>query len=81
MPSPAQRRVLVELCRPLRDGLAAPASTDEIASALNIAESSVKTHLKNLYALYGMGSVGGGRKRVELARLVLDEGIVRRGDL
>lgn len=80
-PTPAQRRVLVELCRPRRDGPAAPASTAQIAAALVVDESTVKTHLKALYALFDLGEVPRGQKRAQLMETALIQGYIRPEEL
>jgi pSer/pThr/pTyr-binding forkhead associated (FHA) protein len=47
--SPAQRRVLIELCRPLRDTpYAVPATNKAIAAELSLGVDAVKTHLRRL---------------------------------
>jgi hypothetical protein len=47
--SPAQRRVLIELCRPLRDApYAVPATNKAIAAELSLGVDAVKTHLRRL---------------------------------
>lgn len=80
---PAQRRVLVALCRPLRDGdpLAAPASNAEIAAELVISVDAVRTHLKALYRAFELQPVPQPNKRATLARKALLTGVVRTSDL
>ena len=47
-----QRRVLVALCRPLRDGgsFSTPASNQQIADELHLSLDTVKTNLRTLFA-------------------------------
>ncbi len=47
-----QQRVLVALCRPLREGasFATPASNQQIADELHLSLDTVKTHLRTLFA-------------------------------
>lgn len=80
-PSPAQQKVLIELCRPMRDGFAAATSTREISRRLDLSEATVKSHLKELFSLFGVTDVEQGRKRTELARLAIEEGVVSRSEL
>jgi DNA-binding CsgD family transcriptional regulator len=75
--SPAQQRVLSALCRPLAAGaFAAPASNREIADALVISVDTVKSHLHDLFALFGVADMPQNRKRAELARRALERGAV-----
>ena len=53
--TPAQRRVLVALCRPLREtGVAAPASNREIADELVLSVDTVKGTLSALFERFGL---------------------------
>ena len=81
--SPAQRRVLVALCRPFRDAspYAAPPSNGEIAAALHLSQDAVKTHLRMLFDRLGIEELPHNRKRVRLVEVALDSGIVQRGEL
>jgi DNA-binding MarR family transcriptional regulator len=78
--TPAQRRVLVALCRPvLEDG--APASNREIADELVLAIDTVKGSLSRLFEGFGIGSeVPQNQKRALLARRALQAGVVRAED-
>ena len=53
--SETQRRVLVALCRPFRDGsaFATPATNQEIAAEVFLGVDAVKTHLRALFAKFG----------------------------
>ena len=53
--SPAQRRVLVALCRPYKDGadFATPATNSEIGAELHLSVDAVKTHLRALFEKFG----------------------------
>ena len=78
----AQRRVLIEVCRPLAaSSYAAPASTRQIAEALVISPETVKTHLRALFDAFGVEAMAQNQKRAELARRALESGIVGRADL
>jgi len=75
--TPAQRRVLVALCRPLA-AHGAVASNREIAAELVIALDTVKGTLSRLFEVFGIGAdVPQNQKRALLARRALQAGIVR----
>jgi pSer/pThr/pTyr-binding forkhead associated (FHA) protein len=79
--TPAQRRVLVALCRPLpEDG--APASNRAIAEELVVALDTVKSTLTRLFEVFGVGDdVPQNAKRAMLARRALQLGVVHPDDL
>ncbi|HEX4109804.1 MAG TPA: FHA domain-containing protein [Solirubrobacteraceae bacterium] len=80
----AQRRVLVALCRPLRqaDGSGAmPATNERIAAELFITVGGVKTHLRSLYQRFGLEHLAQNEKRARLAELALERGLVSPRDL
>jgi pSer/pThr/pTyr-binding forkhead associated (FHA) protein len=80
---PAQKRVLVALCRPLRDGspLASPATNPQIAEELYLSVDAVKTHMRALYKAFELESLPQQHKRAQLAQRALLAGIVAREDL
>ena len=70
-----QLEVLDALCAPLRsDSVAAPATNGEIAAALSVSESTVKAHLRALFARFGVDELPQTRKRIRLAELALVSG-------
>ena len=75
--TPRERDVLVALFRPALSGevFSEPASTREIAKALNVSEPAVKQHLLRLYDKFGIYE-GGERRRVRLANEALRRGAV-----
>jgi hypothetical protein len=77
-----QRQVLVELCRPLRDGGvdAGPATNQEIATAVHLSEVAVKTHLRTLFAKFGLSDLPQNRKRTSLANAALRSGALSSRD-
>lgn len=80
--TPAERRVLVALCRPFAaDGPAMPATNPEIADDLVLSVAGVKTHLRALFAKLDVDALPQNRKRAELARRALATGLVRPADL
>jgi hypothetical protein len=81
--SPAQRRVLVALCRPFRDGsaFATPATNQQIADELFLSIDAVKTHLRILFGKFGIEQVPQNQKRVQLVELTLRSGLVTEREL
>jgi hypothetical protein len=80
--TPAQRRVLLALCRPYRDSdVASPASNREIAQELHVSVDAVKTTLRALFDLFGIDELPQNRKRAALALQAIRAGAVARRDL
>jgi pSer/pThr/pTyr-binding forkhead associated (FHA) protein len=81
--TPAQRKVIVALCRPYRDGgrFAVPASNKEIASELFLSVDAVKTHLRALFSKFQLDDLAQNEKRVRLAEAVLHQGLISPRDL
>jgi len=75
--SDAQQRVLVALCAPYAESrVAAPASNRAIADELYLGVETVKTHLRDLFHLFGIEDLPQNQKRAELARRALISGLV-----
>ena len=76
--TPAQRRVLAALCRPLVESGpdAAPAGNRVIAEELVVSPETVKTHLRALFELFGLDEVPASDKRLVLARRATELGLV-----
>jgi FHA domain/Bacterial regulatory proteins, luxR family len=74
--SKMQRRVLARLCKPLRDQgpYASPATNQEIAVAVHLSEVAVKSHLRTLFAKFGVSDLPQNRKRAALAEAALRSG-------
>jgi pSer/pThr/pTyr-binding forkhead associated (FHA) protein len=75
--SPAQRRVLVALCRPLAEvphGL--PATNKQIASELSLSVDAVKSHLRSLAEILEVEDLPQNQKRAQLAWKALSNGLV-----
>lgn len=80
--TPAQRAVLVALCRPFaRGGDAAPASNIQIAEELVVSVDTVKTHLRVLSAKLGLRQLPPVQKRLRLVDVALRTGLVTMHDL
>jgi pSer/pThr/pTyr-binding forkhead associated (FHA) protein len=81
--SDAQRRVLVALCRPYRDGsaFARPATNQEIADELYLSVAAVKSHLRGLFQRFEVESLPRNEKRIRLVQRALDSGAVSPSEL
>ncbi len=81
--SPAQRRVLLALCRPYKDGgaFATPATNQQIGEELHLSVDAVKTHMRALFEKLGVEDLPQNRKRVALVERALQSGIVAKRDL
>ena len=81
--SPAQKRVLVALCRPYKDGaaFATPATNQRIGEELHLSVDAVKTHLRALFEKFGVAELPQNQKRVALVERALQSGLVSERDL
>lgn len=81
--SPAQRKVLLALCRPYKDGdsFATPATNQQIGEELHLSVDAVKTHMRALFEKLGVGDIPQNQKRVALVERALQSGIVSRREL
>jgi pSer/pThr/pTyr-binding forkhead associated (FHA) protein len=81
--SDAQRRVLVALCRPFKDGdaYASPPRNQQIAEELFLGVDTVKTHLRALFARFEIEDLPQNQKRLKLVELALKSGVVSPHDL
>jgi predicted component of type VI protein secretion system len=81
--SPAQRKVLLALCRPYKDGdaFATPATNQQIGEELHLSVDAVKTHMRALFEKLGVGDLPQNQKRVALVEQALQTGIVSRREL
>ena len=71
--TPAQRRVLEALCRPLAGpGYAAPASNQQIADELATPVETVKGTLSALFERFGLQRLPQNQKRAALAAQALE---------
>jgi hypothetical protein len=77
-----QRRVLVALCRPYRDGaFGTPATNQEIAGELFLSVDAVKMHLRTLFGKFELGALAQNQKRATLAERALHFGVISYRDL
>lgn len=81
--SPAQRRVLVAVCRPFKEGatFATPATNQQVASELHLSVDAVKTHMRALFEKFGVEDLPQNRKRVALVERALQSGLITDRDL
>ena len=81
--SDAQRKVLIALCRPFRDGsaYATAATNKQIAEELYLSVDAVKTHMRALFGKFDVGDLPQNQKRVRLAELALQSGVIAPRDL
>jgi pSer/pThr/pTyr-binding forkhead associated (FHA) protein len=81
--SPAQRRVLLALCRPFKDGsaYATPPTNQEIGAELHLSVDAVKTHMRALFEKLEVGDLPQNQKRAALIEHALQSGIVSRREL
>jgi pSer/pThr/pTyr-binding forkhead associated (FHA) protein len=81
--SPAQRKVLVALCRPYKDGgnFATPATNQEIGAELHLSVDAVKTHMRALFEKLGVGDLPQNQKRVALVERALQSGVLNAREL
>jgi pSer/pThr/pTyr-binding forkhead associated (FHA) protein len=79
----AQRRVLVALCRPFADAgaFASPATNQQIADEVFLSVAAVKTHLRALFARFGIEDLPQNQKRLRLVELAFQSGAVGEHDL
>ena len=74
----AEKRVLLELCRPWfaapedRKSFTVPTSVADIAAALVVGKGAVQQHLEHLYDKFGIRPDQSGDRRVRLANEVIE---------
>jgi pSer/pThr/pTyr-binding forkhead associated (FHA) protein len=78
--SSTQLRILRALCRPCTDGthFPTPASNRQIADEVHLGVDAVKAQLRRLFVIFGISELAQNRKRVRLAELALNGGLVDR---
>ncbi|GAB2631439.1 FHA domain-containing protein [Prescottella soli] len=78
-----QRSILVALCRPYKHNatFANPASNQEIADEVFLSVDAVKTHLRTLFAKFGVEKLPQNQKRLRLVEKALHSGVITEHDL
>lgn len=81
--SPAQKKVLIALCRPYKDraAFARPASNRDIAEELVVSVEAVKTHLRALFTKFGIDHLPQNEKRTRLVEQAFQRGVIRESEL
>lgn len=81
--SPAQRKVLLALCRPYKHHsvFARPASNREIAAELVLSIDAVKGHLRALFSKFDLDDLPQNEKRMRLVEQAFQHGLVRDTEL
>jgi pSer/pThr/pTyr-binding forkhead associated (FHA) protein len=80
--TPAQRRVLIALCRPFKDNnYATPATNQQIADELVVSVDAVKSTLRALFEVFGVDDLPQNQKRASLALQAMRNGVISRRDL
>jgi pSer/pThr/pTyr-binding forkhead associated (FHA) protein len=81
--TPAQRGVLIALCRPCKDErhYARPATNQQISEELFLSVDAVKTHLRALFHKLGIEHLPQNQKRTRLVEMALEYGLVSPHDL
>ena len=81
--SPSQRRVLLALCRPFKDGaaFATPPTNQAIAAELHLSVDAVKTHMRALFEKLELEDLPQNRKRLALVERAMQSGVISPRDL
>lgn len=81
--SDAQRRVLLALCRPFKDGsaYAMPATNQQIADEVFLSVDAVKANLRMLYKTFEVEQLPQNQKRVRLIERAIESGVIAPRDL
>ena len=71
------------LCRPYKDGtaFASPATNQQIAEELFLSVDAVKTHLRVLFAKFGIEQLPQNQKRIRLVERAFYSGLISERDL
>lgn len=79
----SQRRVLIALCRPYREGggYATPATNQQIAAEIFLSVDAVKMHLRTLFGKFELSELPQNQKRAKLAEQALQFGVISHRDL
>ena len=77
----AQHPVLVARCRPRLRGEPMLAKNTEIAMEVGVEVETVKFHLRGMYELFGLKTADPRERRIRLATLAIETGLVTERDL
>jgi predicted component of type VI protein secretion system len=79
----AQLKVLTALCRPFKGGAgyASPPSNQQLAAELFLSVDTIKSHLRALFAKFGLDQTPDHHKRLRLAQCAMIGGVVTDHDL
>jgi pSer/pThr/pTyr-binding forkhead associated (FHA) protein len=80
--TPAQRRVLLSLCRPFRDSVAfvTPPTNEHIAGELFLSVDAVKKHMRALFEKFGVQHLPQNEKRARLVERAFAGGFISEQD-
>jgi hypothetical protein len=77
-----QRRVLIALCRPYRDGgFGTPSTNQAIAAEVFLSVDAVKMHLRTLFGKFQLADLPQNQKRAKLAETALQLGAITNREL
>jgi hypothetical protein len=78
-----QRRILIALCRPYRDGssFSTPPTNQQIAHEVFLSVDAVKMHLRTLFAKFQLADLPQNEKRASLVERVLQSGLISQAEL
>ena len=81
--SDTQRQVLVALCRPFAGGaaFATPPTNQQIAGEVFLSVDAVKSHLRALFAKFGVEDLPQNQKRAKLVELAFQQGVISEREL
>ena len=81
--TPAQRRVLVSLCRPFKESalFATPPTNEQIANELYLSVDAVKKHLRALFEKFDVAHLPQNEKRARLVERAFAGGFISEREL
>jgi pSer/pThr/pTyr-binding forkhead associated (FHA) protein len=81
--TPAQKRVLVTLCRPFKESASfvTPPTNDQIAGELFLSVDAVKKHLRALFEKFGVAHLPQNEKRARLVERAFAGGFISEREL
>jgi predicted component of type VI protein secretion system len=81
--TPAQRRVLMALCRPVArsSGFSPPATNQQIAEELFLSKDVIKSHLRALFDRFEIEPLPQNAKRARLVQVAFESGVVSQREL